>query len=90
MYRAPDATPRCSACGNANLTPATKFDTSEGFPNVYFEKAEPETGFFASNTETFAVDRARVCLDCGHVMFSFSSDKLATLRAHLPRLKPMT
>ena len=90
MYRSPDATPRCTACGNSQLTPETKFDTSEGLANVYFRHRDAKPDFFGSvESATFAVDRARVCLDCGHVMLSFCEAKLAALREAMPQLVPL-
>ena len=87
MYRSPDATPRCTACGNSQLTPETKFDTSEGFANLFFHYRDATPGFFGGvESRIFALDRARVCLDCGHVMLSLSARKLAALREAMPAL----
>ena len=89
MYRSPDTTPRCVACGNSNLTPETKFDTSEGYANLYFKRRDVVAGFFStSDTQTLAIDRARACLDCGYVMLFLGEGKLEWLRKELPGLVP--
>jgi hypothetical protein len=78
------------ACGNTNLTPETKFDPSEGNANIHFvdPTLDPrDRGFFDDGQWTFAVNRARVCLDCGYVMLSLSRERLAQLRAAIGRLR---
>jgi hypothetical protein len=76
------------ACGNANLTAETKFDPSEGNANIHFFDPKA-TGLFDYSVVTFTVNRARVCLDCGHVMLSFGPARLAELRAAIGRLQGM-
>jgi hypothetical protein len=89
-YRSAEPAPRCSSCGGSSLTPSTKFDTSEGYAKVYFENTKVEPSFFGgSGTITFAIDRARVCLDCGHVMLGFSKERLEGLRHEMASLKPI-
>jgi hypothetical protein len=87
MYRVPDKSPRCLACGNTNLTPETKFDPSEGNAYIHFFDPTAEPGFFDHSDATFAVNRARVCLDCGYVMLSLGRERLAQLRAAIGRLR---
>jgi hypothetical protein len=77
------------ACGNSNLTPETKFDPSEGNAYIHFRDptADPTRTFFDDDQPKFAVNRARVCLDCGHVMLSLGRERLAQLRAVIGRLR---
>jgi len=91
MYRDPGATPpRCPLCGGTSLTPETKLDPSEGYLNVHYEVAGGEPGLLGSApVERFAVDRARICLDCGHVVTGMSARTLAMLRARLGQLAPV-
>lgn len=89
-YSSPDQTPLCCSCGSASLTPSTKFDTSEGLAQVYFQDPTVEPSFFGGGgTRTFSIDRARVCLDCGHIMLSFGKKKLEELRDAMASLKPI-
>jgi hypothetical protein len=89
-YRSPDQTPLCCSCGSASLTPSTKFDTSEGFAQLYFHDPTIEPSFFGGGgMRTFSIDRARVCLDCGHIMLSFGKKKLEELRDEIASLKPV-
>lgn len=89
-YRTPEKTPLCASCGGGSLTPATKFDTSEGYPNVYFRNTKVQPSFFGgSDRQWYPVDRARICLDCGHVMLFFSAERLGMLRAETGSLKPV-
>jgi len=93
MYRAPDTTPRCVACGGQSLTPETKFDPSEGWAYVHFAEHGTRSPLFGGGDRPtltpvrFAIDRARVCLDCGHVKLSMSSKTVAKLRADLANLQ---
>jgi hypothetical protein len=87
MYRVPDTSPRCVACGNTNLTPETRFDPSEGNANIHFFDPKAKQGFLDDGHPTFAVNRARVCLDCGHVMLSLGGTRLEQLRAAIDRLR---
>ncbi|HEX8793953.1 MAG TPA: hypothetical protein VF765_23590 [Polyangiaceae bacterium] len=90
MYRAPDAAPRCVACGETQLAGPTWFTVSEGFARVYFEKRGAKPGFLGGSAkEGFHVNRARVCLACGHVMLGLSDDQLQQLRDKLGTLQPM-
>jgi len=86
MYRAPDETPRCACCRSPELTDVTRFDPTEGSSNVWFAKKDPTPGWFVSDRESFALTRARVCLSCGHVMWSLAQRELERLRDHLPQL----
>lgn len=89
-YRSPAQTTRCCSCGSALLTPSTKFDTIDGRPQIYFHDPTIEPSFWVGDgTRTFSVDRARVCLDCGHIMLSFSKEKLEELRGAIASLKPL-
>jgi len=90
MYRAPDQTPRCASCGGTSLTPATKFDPSDGFAYVWFrDRRVTPTVLGGDGTQHLAIDRARVCLDCGHVMLGFSDSRLAELRAVSAAFEPV-
>ena len=89
MYRAPDVTPRCVSCGDTQLTPATWFTVSEGFAHVYFENRSAKPGLLGQPRESFHVNRARVCLACGHVMLGLAPDDLELLRKKLATLSPM-
>lgn len=90
MYRAPEAPPpRCPSCGSASLSPETRLDPSEGYLRVHFHVAGGPPGLLGGPTESFVVDRARVCLGCGHVMTGLSARTLAQLRARLGQLAPM-
>ncbi|MFO0682971.1 MAG: hypothetical protein U0234_13025 [Sandaracinus sp.] len=89
MYRSPDRIERCPCCQSEELGPLTKFDPSEGNAHLHFARKDPTGGIFRASSETFAVDRARVCLACGHVMFFFSEGRLRQLKGRLPELEPM-
>ncbi len=90
MYRAPEAPPlRCPACGATSLSPQTKLDPSEGYLNVHFHVAGAPPGLLGvPPTERFVVDRARICLDCGHAVMGLSARALAQLRGRLAHLAP--
>ncbi|HEU4413023.1 MAG TPA: hypothetical protein VFS43_47715 [Polyangiaceae bacterium] len=89
-YRITDRPPHCSACGSSALTPPTKFDASEGPPAVCFQAKKAERSLFGGPTmHAFVVDRARVCLDCGHVMLSFGRERLDEMRGMMASLKPI-
>jgi hypothetical protein len=45
-------------------------------------------GLFTDDRQTFAIDRARVCLDCGHVMLFFGGPRLDQLRREIASLAP--
>jgi hypothetical protein len=86
MYRTSDAKPRCLACGNEHLTEPTAFDvTGEGSPVVIFDNPTTLFGLFNAR---YRVNRARVCLDCGHVMLAIAGEELENLRAASQSLKP--
>jgi hypothetical protein len=90
MYRAPDHTPRCSSCSGASLTPLTKFDTSDGFANLYFrDQSVMPSVFGGDGSRTLSIDRARVCLDCGQVMLAFSEKRLTELRNAMGTFGPV-
>lgn len=80
MYRTTDAPQRCPVCGGSSTTPPTEFDPSEGYSRVHFLRTDTRT------RSGFIVDRASVCLDCGHIALSFSPKRLGELRSELPRL----
>jgi hypothetical protein len=88
MNRAPDTKPRCNACESTNVTVSTKFDPSEGWSYLHFRDTAAAPGLFSTDDVTIAIDRARVCLDCGNVMLSLGAGKLAALRARLSKLEP--
>jgi hypothetical protein len=89
MYRQPDTTPRCTACGAVEVTPATFFDNTEGYPRIHFHILGAQPNFLGSKpTETVDVNRARVCLACGHVMLGVSPDQLTALRQKAHALEP--
>jgi hypothetical protein len=73
MYRDESKPPTCLACASTQVTPETKFDPTEGFARIHFDVARPKgRRLFAATQESFTVDRARVCLACGYVMYSLS------------------
>jgi len=82
MYRAPDVTVRCVVCGGTSVTPPTTISGGSHPLTVYFASAIP------GRNELFHADRARVCLDCGHVMLAMSEENLALLRTLAPTLRP--
>ena len=83
-YRDPDRTPRCQACGGTSLTEETLFSTLEGDARVYFEVVTGKEGFFSGKPRAeFHADRARVCLECGHVMIALGARQLENLRQQL-------
>ncbi len=86
MYRDPDETPRCACCRSLELTEVTRFDPTEGSSNVWFAKKDPTRGWFEADQESFTLTRARVCLGCGHVMWSLAQRDLERLRQRLPML----
>jgi hypothetical protein len=76
-------------CGNTSLTPETKFDPSEGNAVIHFGDASVAQAFMSDPYRRFPVNRARVCLDCGHVALALGPRKLAALRAALAALRPL-
>lgn len=90
MYREPDRTPHCAACGRTTLTPPTLLDPSEGYLNVHFqEKTDKPAGWLGPARERFSIKRVRICIECGHVMLFLDAQTLGTLRARLPGLEAM-
>ncbi len=83
MYREPDPTTRrCPSCGSESLSEETKLDPSEGYLNVHFAVAGAPPALLGGNqTESYRVDRARVCLGCGHVVAVMGRAALARLRS---------
>lgn len=86
MYRTPDETPRCACCHSEQLTDITKFDPSEGYARVHFDNKRPADGVFASRRVQYTVDRARICIACGHVMHFVSARQRAELAKRLDEL----
>ena len=82
MYRAPDVTIRCVACGGTNVTPPTMAAAGEHSVTVYLATEAAE------KAEHFNADRARVCLECGHVMLTLSDENLRLFRMLAPALRP--
>jgi hypothetical protein len=87
MYREPDRTPHCVSCGGAHVTPPTRFDLTEGAACVQY-LIVGTTGVFGGTPEPYRVTRARVCLDCGHVMHGLDTRELERLRTRLQNLAP--
>jgi hypothetical protein len=71
------------------VTPSTRVDTSGAHADVEFEM-RGDRRFLADTVARFSINCVRVCRDCGHVMLSFSEEKLARLRSELPHLLPQT
>ena len=89
MYRDPDRTPECTFCGRTNLSPSTRLDPTKGFLAAHFKRVPtPESGP-VSGQHSVVVQRARICLDCGHVMLFIDGKTLAELKAALPALAPI-
>jgi hypothetical protein len=86
----PSPTPRCSSCGATELTAPTRFDLSSPVTaSVIFRPRTPNPGFLGIQVmHSELVDRARVCLACGHVMLGLSPASLAELRAKIGNLDP--
>lgn len=82
MYRTPDTRLRCPRCGGSAITPPTACFAHDGYATVHFHRTDTQTD------ESYRVDRATVCLDCGHVAFGFSTKTLAWLKNGLSRLEP--
>jgi hypothetical protein len=81
---------RCASCGATQVTPPTLFDLSNPVSaTVTFRPRAGKSLFGLAVMETFRVDRARVCLACGHVMLALSPAKLAELRAKMGGLDPL-
>ena len=80
---------QCAACQSTELTPLTRFDPSEGFARVHFLRKSPGSGFFASPYEHITVDRARVCLACGHVMHFLGAKRRRELAEKIAGLSPV-
>jgi hypothetical protein len=88
MYRTQADAPRCPACQGTALTPTTKFDPGEGRSSVYFDYTK-KGGLFDLDGVHFVCDRARVCLECGHVALSMSKKRLEGLKEELAKLTPV-
>ncbi len=83
MYRTADPNaPRCTACGGSACTPPTKFDPTKGWSRVYFRTADPRQSY------SVTINRARICMECGHVMFGVDSKQLGDLGRAMPMLVP--
>lgn len=90
MYRSPDETPRCPCCQSIELGPLTKFDPSEGYARVHFRVKGATAGLLGSPANAaYTVDRARVCLRCGHVMHFLSAEQCADLRRRIESLEAL-
>lgn len=87
MYRTPDETPRCPCCHSLELSEVTKFDPSEGYARVHFEQAQRPSGLFADPFVRYTVNRARVCLACGHVMHFLDEKQRADLAERMASLR---
>jgi hypothetical protein len=79
-------------CAATAISPPTLFQHSgEGNPELVLQVRGAKPGFLgAIPRETFCVDRASVCLQCGHVILGFSPQRLQQLRERLPSLDPET
>jgi hypothetical protein len=80
-------------CGATSLTAPTLFlHSGDGNPKVHFKVRGAKAGFLggAPDDEKFVVDRARVCLQCGHVSLGFSAERLQELREKSESLEPAT
>ncbi len=67
----------------------TKLDPSEGNTYLYFSLKVPQPGFFGEKQVRHPVNRARVCLGCGHVMVFLSTLHLQQLRERLTELEAL-
>lgn len=75
MYRS-EVPPQCAVCHGTALSAPTRVRHSDGTTEL--ELADVVEG--QPYIQRFAVDRASVCFDCGHVMFSLSASGLRRLR----------
>jgi hypothetical protein len=91
MLRVPENIPRCPMCNESTLTPPTLIQHSaEGTPQVHFKLKGGQPNFFGVTPgETFAVQRASVCLTCGHVALGLTAGTLQRLKDRLGALDPM-
>lgn len=87
MYRADSKVLTCTVCTSPHVTPETKFDPSEGFAKVHFNLKTPAPGFFSESWMSLKVDRARLCLACGHVMYFLSPRARQELERRMPELE---
>ncbi len=67
----------CTFCASTRVSAPTLLDPTDGFLKIRYEESVD-----------FVVGRARVCLDCGHVMVFLSETQLERLRGMAPRLRP--
>lgn len=88
MYRRSDETPHCACCNSERLTPASRFEPSEGYARVHYRLKSPGPGFFDSRYAQFTVTRARICLSCGYVMHFVDETQLADLASRIAELEP--
>jgi hypothetical protein len=82
---------RCTACGSGDVMPPTLFDLSGStVATMTFRPRDAKPGFLGVTVlESLRVDRARVCLACGHVMLALRPETLAQLRAKAAMLDPV-
>ena len=63
---------------------------TEGFLQVHFAlPPDPKRGWLADDRARIAITRARVCLECGHVMLFLASTAIEELKTMLPTLGPV-
>ncbi len=89
MYREPDPTPACAVCGRTQLSPSTRLDPTKGFLAAHFKRTPTAESGPAAGQHTVLLQRARICLVCGHVMIFIDAKALADLKAALPMLTPI-
>ncbi len=78
-------------CASTSLTRPTLFQVSgDSDAKVHFRIRDPAPGFFAATSESFVVDRASICMECGHMILGFSEGRLAELREKMATLEPTT
>ena len=75
-------------CGMTNVLPPTRFKVGSEEVALQLAEREQPTDRFALAVRAFAVDRGRLCLDCGHVALVMPEAQLAELRDRLGRLTP--
>ena len=85
MYReSPERTLHCAQCGSSALTDETRFEPSAGYASVHFREVQDA---LTRELHACRVDRARICLECGHVALCVSPTTLGALKAKLGALR---
>ncbi len=74
------STNQCLACQGTHLTPVGEFSVAGAGTSVTFHLTRTQSGWFSDKEASVAIDRARICLDCGFVMIHLKTHALKSLR----------